>query len=236
MALVVPESVLAHGGGLSAAVTALEYLRTLSWVNFLAALVVGVGFGYLLGGRASRIHVPWHVPTLVFLALAIQLVLGRISSIDVPVTLVAYLLTYLLAGVALVLIWRHLGNSGARWLGRFALAMLAAGWILNTSVIALNSGIPVSQSALEEVGLQDADSSKELLVKDVHRDGALSAETRLGFLGDVIPVRPLGGVFSIGDVMFNVGLGALIAASMVGTPVRGATSPRKAPRPTMGRG
>jgi hypothetical protein len=97
---------------------------------------------------------------------------------------------------------------------RRALILVAEGWLLNVLVMAANGGMPVSGSALAQVGHAGTVVSQGHLWKHV----ALSSTTRLPLLGDVIPVPLplLRSVISVGDVAMLVGLG-VAAAVVVGT-------------------
>lgn len=194
-------------------VTGHEHPTTLAWVLFLGAVGVGVAFGYRRGGRLSRIAIPWSFVVLIFLALAAQIVLGYISRIEDTVTLVILLLTYLLAVVCMAVMWRSVRQLHARGLARFAIATFLAGWALNGLVIVSNGGMPVSRSALETAGQSISTISEGVPRKHVES----TSRTRLRVLSDVIPIPPLRAVFSVGDLVLLFGIGALVAASMLGT-------------------
>jgi hypothetical protein len=85
--------------------------------------------------------------------------------------------------------------------------VVVVGLALNATVILLNGGMPVRPEAVAAVGL-DADriSSADLGAKR-HIEGP---DDHLTFLGDVVPLRPLGEVVSIGDVVLAVGVAGLL--------------------------
>ena len=94
---------------------------------------------------------------------------------------------------------------------RWALILVAEGWLLNVVVMAANGGMPVSGSALARIGHAGAVVSQGHLWKHV----AVSPATRIPLLGDVIPVPVplLRSVISVGDVAMLLGLG--VAAAVV---------------------
>jgi hypothetical protein len=74
-----------------------------------------------------------------------------------------------------------------------------------------NHGMPVSAVALDRIGApSDVDVTDGSLFKHVGADG----DTVLPWLGDVIPVAPLGVVISAGDVVMALGGFLLLAAGM----------------------
>jgi len=81
--------------------------------------------------------------------------------------------------------------------------LAALGLFLNVVVIGANGAMPVSESAAATVGLAD-----ELSDPGVKHE-VLDSDTRLGFLGDVIPVPGLGKIISVGDVVLAAGIGLL---------------------------
>lgn len=93
-------------------------------------------------------------------------------------------------------------------------ALIVLGLSLNAAVIAANHGMPVSAAALRASNQEDT-----LPELEQDRDGAkhvlADEDTRLRFLGDVIPVgAPLDQVVSIGDVAAYVGVGWFVVGSM----------------------
>lgn len=85
------------------------------------------------------------------------------------------------------------------WLNRTRAGLLIAcvGLVANTVVIAANGGMPVSQPAMASIG------STAIAVNDARHTYADDA-TRLGFLGDVIPLGNK--VLSPGDILLAAGL------------------------------
>ena len=76
------------------------------------------------------------------------------------------------------------------------MALIAIGSGLNLLVIAINHGMPV---AAEAVLLAGSEMPHDLL------HVTLSESTILSVLGDIIPVAPLRGVYSVGDFVIALG-------------------------------
>jgi hypothetical protein len=171
---------------------------------FFVALAVGVPAGLLLGGRLRHLaSLELRAPLLVVLALAMQVGAGlapRSARFPVVAT------SYALAGAWFVL------NTRRRPLAiRIAVGLLAVGWLLNVAAIVPNRGMPVSAAAVEQVQ-PSAKPEVEVGQFSKHVDGYAASPLR--WLGDVLPVRPLGAVISVGDVFLLVGLAWCIAAGM----------------------
>lgn len=83
------------------------------------------------------------------------------------------------------------------------MALAAAGFVLNVTVIAANGAMPVSQRAAELAGLENIG---ELGIK--HE--LLDDDTALSWLADVIPVPGTEKVVSLGDILLAGGIGWLV--------------------------
>ncbi|MGH2450014.1 MAG: DUF5317 family protein [Candidatus Limnocylindria bacterium] len=148
-----------------------------------SAIVLGVAAGLIFGGgRASRLaelRVAWWP----LLAGAIAARLGAVALGDLA--LAAYLLGF--AGIVAV---------AARNFRLPGMTLIAAGSALNLLVIALNGAMPVDPAALSAAGtVMPADPLHE----------PMDGDTRLGFLGDVIPIPVVRLVYSVGDVLIAAG-------------------------------
>lgn len=94
------------------------------------------------------------------------------------------------------------------WLNRTAPGMLLAGIgiFMNFFVIALNGGMPVlPEAAALADGIDPSNIAVDFGRQSKHVE--LTVDTRLPFLGDVIPMRIIGSVISLGDIFLAVGLG-----------------------------
>jgi len=76
------------------------------------------------------------------------------------------------------------------------LLLVGAGTTLNLVVVAANFGMPVSQSAL-------VNANATLPQDGVHI--AMSSATALSWLGDILPIPLVRGVYSVGDLISAVG-------------------------------
>lgn len=107
-------------------------------------------------------------------------------------------------------------------------ALVAAGLLANVLVVGANGAMPVSATAAGRAGV----SVQDLLRGAGARHELAGAQTRLRWLGDVIPfplpVRPE--VLSPGDVLIAAGLAQLVTTGMLGAP-RPPKPPRGAARP-----
>ncbi len=94
---------------------------------------------------------------------------------------------------------------------RVMLLVAALGVAANMLVIGLNGAMPVSISAISEIGATRS-SARALLAQDcLYRE--LSEDTAVPFLADVIPIpgpRWQRSVVSVGDLLLAVGLGGWI--------------------------
>src|SRR5712692_2451456 len=146
-----------------------------------AGIIAGVAFGgdwHRLGTFGLKL---W--PVLV-VSLGI-----RVIGIVFPSTpLALYLLS--LSGVAVV--------AARNWQIPGAL-LIAVGTLSNLIVGGVNAGMPYDVGAMTAVGAPPPNDSLHI---------PLTADTRLEFLADIIPVGPIHAVYSLGD--FLVGLGGFL--------------------------
>jgi hypothetical protein len=170
-------------------------------VLWLFAIVVGLAFGLVTGGRLTnlarlRFRWPWLIVAAVAVRAAVLLTpLNRIEGAQ-------YL--YVLA-LAAIVVWTivHLNRLPGIWL-------VTAGSVLNLLVIVVNGGrMPVAPE----------------LAASLARHGTLGqytvmgAQTQLNLLADWISPYPLPEVYSPGDVLIALGL-AIVAFVSTATPVR----------------
>lgn len=171
-------------------------------VPVCAGAIAGMARGGSLGNLARlRLRAGWVVAA----ALAVQVALRWLPRWSrVPLVLV----TYVLVGAWTVVNVRH--RPAALGVG---FALVAAGWALNLLAIAPNGGMPVSAHALAQIGapvrinVRDGNLSKHV---------AAGATSRVRWLGDTIPVRPVHSVISIGDIAMALGFALLVASAAGG--------------------
>lgn len=147
-------------------------------------LVVSVAIGVVVGlvGLVRARYDRPRAVVVVFAAAVTQLVSASVTGTMHVVLLVASVLLGLL------------------WLGfqrhHLASGLLRVGACLNVAVVAVNGGMPVDAGALEAVGRGGVDVSQGYLYKHI----AMTGDTRLAWLGDLIPVPFQRNVVSVGDV------------------------------------
>jgi len=89
-------------------------------------------------------------------------------------------------------------------------ALMAVGLALNLAVVAFNGGMPVSRAAIRAVG---GAGDRTVVVEDGAKHHAMTESDVLRPLADVIPVpRPIGIVFSIGDVLLYAGIAVFLVS------------------------
>ncbi len=166
----------------------------------LYAIPIGVVVGYLLGGRVERLgdlRLRW-LP-LMLLGLVVQVAIfsdagGQVVGDAGPALYVGSTFVVFIAVV-----------RNARIPG---VALIAVGAGLNLLAIAANGGwMPADPQALESVGGLTPGYTNSILVSDP----ALRPLTDLFALPSWLP---LANVFSVGDVLIGVGVGATIAVAM----------------------
>jgi hypothetical protein len=86
--------------------------------------------------------------------------------------------------------------------------LIGLGLVLNLSVILANGAMPVSLWAMKVSGSHAATHLQNSV-----KHQAMGRGTRLGFLGDIIPVPPLG-IVSVGDVVLGAGVFVLVTRLM----------------------
>lgn len=176
----------------------------------IGAVLIGVVFGYLRGGRIAHLaSLRLRFLGLVVIALLIQLVIFPLFS-DRPLlpyaTTSLHLLSYAFVLVFLALNYRT-----------FPLLFIGLGSFLNLLVIAVNAGyMPSSTTALARAGNHGVVA--HLLQEGVYGNVTLMGEeTRLNFLGDFLYLPegvPFATAFSLGDLVVALGLIWLIAWGM----------------------
>ena len=146
------------------------------------------------GSLESLANTKFRAVPLLLLGLAPQIVLGFWSPSWM--TDGAGLAALIVSNV-LVLAWLILNRSLP------GLLIAAVGLLMNVAVISANGAMPVSEDAVRTAG------GDELEIEEgdfKHQE--LDDDTRLGFLGDVIPI-PRVGIWSAGDVVLAAGLALL---------------------------
>jgi hypothetical protein len=165
----------------------------------VAALLVALAIGFATGGSLERLGgISLRARRLVYAAVAAQLVGTVVGGPLYPVGLVVS------AGLVAGFLARNRGIRGT--------GLLAVGLLANALVVGLNGAMPVSESAAGRAGT----TTQDILTGADARHELADRHTRLGFLGDVIPVpapwRPE--VVSPGDIAVAAGLAQLVLLGM----------------------
>lgn len=176
------------------------------FVILAITLAVAVIAGLATGGRLANLAwVRLRLLPVLYLALAFGLLP---LLVGVPSGLNRTLLT---ASYILVAIWLGANLRARRGALRSGFIVLMAGWLLNTLPIATNGGMPLSLWAYERAGLTEVPTPGEGgFFKIVIAD----QDSRLRFLGDVIPMRPITQVVSVGDIFLVLGIGIVVGGGM----------------------
>ena len=160
------------------------------------ALLTGCVLGLVAGGRLAtlgEVHLRWWGVLLA--GVALQLLAGPVGLGGRPGT-TAVAASYLCL-LAFALANRSLG----------AMPIVVVGLVLNATVILVNGGMPVRAEAVSAVGLDPDQLDAGDLGAKRHLEGP---DDHLTFLGDVLPLPPLGEVVSVGDLVLAVGVAGLL--------------------------
>lgn len=167
----------------------------------VVAIVLGGVLGLAFGGRLQNLGehrlAAWPLlPAGVFVQLLSNVAHGTVS-------LLLLLGSYaLLAAFAIANIQSHL---------RTGMTLVTVGLALNFAVIALNHGMPVRPQAVLDAGI--ARSYPELNHIELQAKHHYERPSdRLMVLADIIPVRPLREVLSVGDLVMSAGITVVVAA------------------------
>ncbi|ABO67101.1 Conserved hypothetical protein [Geobacillus thermodenitrificans NG80-2] len=152
----------------------------------------------------------WLFPLLLALQFVIFFLQEKVAWIA-KMSNVIFLLVYI---TGLVFLWLNRHQPG--------LPVIFAGVLLNFIVMAANGGrMPVSVEAAQFLGREYIEALKAGLYA---KHQAITSDTLLPFLGDIIPLSPpypRQQVISIGDVVMNVGAFLFIQHLMLSAPRHG---------------
>ncbi|WP_374719248.1 DUF5317 domain-containing protein [Parageobacillus toebii] len=175
--------------------------------GILLSLVIGFFRGGSLKGLAHmKLRGGWLFPLLLvaqFVIFALQDKVAIIAKLSNALFLLVYV-------IGLLFLWLNRNQPG--------FIVIFAGVLLNFIVMAVNGGrMPVSVEAAQFLGREYIDA----LQAGVYcKHQAITRETLLPFLGDIIPLSPpypRQQVISIGDVIINVGAFIFIQHLMLST-------------------
>jgi Family of unknown function (DUF5317) len=176
--------------------------------GILLSLVIGFFRGGSLKGLANmKLRGGWLFPLL----LAVQFVIFALQDKVAIIAKLSNTLFLLVYVTGLLFLWLNRKQPG--------FIVIFAGVLLNFIVMALNGGrMPVSIEAAQFLGREYIEALKAG-VYGKHQ--AITSETLLPFLGDIIPLSPpypRRQVISIGDVVINVGAFLFIQHLMLSAP------------------
>ncbi len=156
-------------------------------------VVLAVGIALLRGGRFSHAaHNELHWLPVLVTGLLLQTLLDALAARGMVGD--AGTVALLLVSEAAVL-----GFCVRNWY-RDGMALIGLGFTLNVLVIMANGGMPVGQDAIRAMG---GDPANAVLAGKHH---LATAATAMPWLADVIPLRPLGLIISIGDIVLIAGM------------------------------
>jgi hypothetical protein len=160
------------------------------------ALLTGGLLGLAAGGRMGAlgaVHLRWWGALAA--GVALQVLAGPVGLGGGPGT-TAVTLSYLC-----LLVFALANRSLA------GMPVVCVGLALNATVILVNGGMPVRPEAVAAVGLDPDQLDAADLGAKRHLEGP---DDRLTFLGDVLPLRPLREVVSVGDVVLAAGVAGVL--------------------------
>ncbi|MCI3948947.1 MAG: hypothetical protein K0R11_881 [Acidimicrobiales bacterium] len=160
------------------------------------ALLTGGLLGLVAGGRVASlgtVTLRWWGALLA--GVGLQVLAGPVGVGGRPGTTAV-------AGSYLCLLAFTLANRAL-----VGMPVVIAGLVLNATVILVNGGMPVRAEAVAAVGIDPDELDAADLGAKRHLEGP---DDQLTFLGDVLPLRPLGEVVSVGDLVLAVGVAGLL--------------------------
>ncbi|AEH48150.1 DUF5317 domain-containing protein [Parageobacillus thermoglucosidasius] len=175
--------------------------------GILLSLVIGFFRGGSLKGLAHmKLRGGWLFPLLLVVQFAIFALQDKVAIVA-KLSNTLFLIVY---AVGLLFLWINRKQPG--------FIVIFAGVLLNFIVMAVNGGrMPVSVEAAQVLGREYVDA---LQTGVYGKHQAITSETLLPFLGDIIPLSPpypRQQVISIGDVIINVGAFFFIQHLMLNT-------------------
>jgi hypothetical protein len=176
------------------------------FVLIAIALALGLAAGFAFGGRIGNLReIQLRGTPILFVAVVVAL-------LPLLVTITHWLRqTMQITSMLGVLVFLAMNIRSNRGGVRAGLAMILTGWLLNFIPIVSNGGMPLSDWAFMRSGQPGLPTPGENGFFKIVR-----ARPGMWFkpLGDVVPVRPLGQVVSIGDIVMMIGIAFVIAAAM----------------------
>lgn len=174
-------------------------------IGLIVAVALGIVVGLIRGGSLKTFgEAHLRAVPVVFVGVLFQVVSAVVDGSDMR----WLALGLVLASFACVFVFAALNFNLP------GMTLIALGALCNFLVISANGGMPVSLDALERAGLGNPFADDGAIMKGAHR--ALTDDSKLRFLADVIPVKVIANVISVGDILIWAGLLLLIQQLMVG--------------------
>jgi hypothetical protein len=161
------------------------------------ALVAGTAAGLVTGGRPR--HVGTHSVRAWWLLLAGFLLQAGVARLDLGPAGTVVLLT----GYGCLLAFASFNRA------LIGMGVVALGLAANALVIGINGGMPVRPAAVVAAHITSEQGLPHVNYGNRHHPEGHG--DRLGWLGDIVPIRQLHEVVSFGDLILGVGVGAVIA-------------------------
>lgn len=163
----------------------------------VVAFVLGGVIGLARGGRLRNLGEHSFTAWPLLMAGAVLQTLGQsgVLADGYPLILASYVLL-------VIFVLRNLRYRG--------MTLVMAGLLMNFTVIAVNSGMPVRASALRSLGVAEADIAGIDFKAKRHLE---EPDDKLTFLGDIVPM-PFPGysqVLSVGDLVLTFGMAVVLA-------------------------
>ncbi len=183
-------------------------------IGVVLAVLIGIVVGFARGGSLSTLgRAELRGVPFVFAGVALQVASTVSERYEVDWLPLAFVLvSFACVSAFAALNWRLSGMT-----------LVALGALANFIVIAANGGMPVSLAAARSAGLGNPFDGGGG-VKGAHH--ALSDDSRLTFLADIIPLRFGANVVSVGDILIWAGLLVIVQQLMVGRRGRRRHGPR----------
>jgi hypothetical protein len=170
---------------------------------FIEALIFAVIIGYILKGKIRNLeNVELNKTYLIFTSFLIEIfVVISIKSGLFDIGILTYTINFIMYTLLVVFIYFNRKNK--------YIVLMGVGFLLNATAIFLNGGaMPVSAKAAQTAGI----------TLNVTKEGLytlINGNTRLWFLGDIIPLTYLRNfAISIGDIIAVVGLMLFVITGM----------------------
>jgi hypothetical protein len=177
---------------------------------FLEALVFAIILGYILKGSIKNLDAS-KIPGLYLIFIAFFIEFGIVMGIRSGILtrgIVTYILDLIMYGLLILFIYYNRRNP--------YILMMAFGLFLNSIAIFANGGaMPVDAKATVTAGLYPSIKEAKVLIAKEGLYRIIDENTKLWFLGDIIPKTFLRRVaLSIGDAIIGVGLILFIVTGM----------------------